>query len=421
MSALDVGKMLPELQRAGLLHFKILRSRIPGNGDIVLHGHPVVPLHYRAANAAALAGGHFNKALVDLSFPDILQGSHAVLHSVQSQIGVFRISLCHGPQHTAGGGEKSGPGFLLRLHDRSRLHLLPLHPEGQLFKGKYRIHNAFVVLSLILFCHTGTNKDGSGIGDSSFNIRAVGLHGRDHIRQAVEQIRIVLLDQQIDGMAAGGDDHIPVILPDHPLIFGLDHRSAHGSLLHLVKAQLFQSFPHGFNTGTVVVCHKGGRQAHHHRIAGLEKGSDLFRAVHDLLCILGTYRKAPAAENALVSNNMGLIGRKANGLHRAVTNALITVFAVGFLKCQTIGHILLSFLHCFQNILHKEHLKILRGNTCVDLIIHLNGHTVTIAFSDAEASGKHHIILKAMLFQLSFEQIHNLSGSFQVAGASHAY
>ena len=49
---------------------------------------------------------------------------------------------------------------------------------------------------------------------------------------------------------------------------------------------------------------------------------------HYFFCVLRTYNKAVTAKNALVANDVCLVARKANGLNRAVTNALIAVFAV---------------------------------------------------------------------------------------------
>ena len=54
--------------------------------------------------------------------------------------------------------------------------------------------------------------------------------------------------------------------------------------------------------------------------------------------ILRTYDKALTAENALVFYDMRLTGLKTNGLDRAMTDALITVLAVGFFQGKTFCH-----------------------------------------------------------------------------------
>ena len=44
---------------------------------------------------------------------------------------------------------------------------------------------------------------------------------------------------------------------------------------------------------------------------------------------------------------MGLIAGEADGLHRAVTDTLVAVFAIGFLQCQTVLHCLHTCFHFF--------------------------------------------------------------------------
>ena len=54
--------------------------------------------------------------------------------------------------------------------------------------------------------------------------------------------------------------------------------------------------------------------------------------------ILRTNNKTPAAQDTLIADDMRLVARKADGFHRAVPDAFIAVFTVGFLQCQAVRH-----------------------------------------------------------------------------------
>ena len=336
---LDHGKGLFEGHGSGLSHVEVLLARIGGDGNVVLDGGgAVVLLHDGAADAAAYAGRHFNEALMDAAAFNILEGGDAVLHAVQGEIGIAGGVLGHGLENTAGGGEKAGAAFGGVVHFLFKGDPFGLEPVGQLLKGQDRIHEPLIMLRLVLLGHARPNEDGLGSRHPLFDIRAVCLHGGHNVRKVFQRRGVVFLDQQIDRMTAGGDDDIPILLAEHPLILVFDDGGADGGLLHVEKAQLFQGSAHGFDTDPFIVGDKGGSQADHHGIAALEEDSGLLGAVYDLLGVLGTNNKTMTAQNALIADDMGLVSRKADGLYGTVTDTLIAVFAVGFFQRQAICH-----------------------------------------------------------------------------------
>ena len=206
--------------------------------------------------------------------------------------------------------------------------MLRFQPVGQLFKGQHGVRKALIMLRLILFGNAGTDKDHLRIGHSFLDIFAVSLHGREHIGQIGQLRRKIFLNQQIDRMATGGNQNIPVSLPQKPLIFGLHDRGSDGSFLHLGKAQFFQCLAHSGNANAIVIGNKGRRQTDINRIFGLNHHPYLFRFVHNLFCILRTNHKALSAKNTFVPDDVRLVARKTDGFHRTMTNAFITVLTV---------------------------------------------------------------------------------------------
>ena len=132
-------------------------------------------------------------------------------------------------------------------------------------------------------------------------------------------------------MAAGGDQNIPLFFLEHPFVFPLDHGSAQRGFLHAGEAQLFQCDPHTVDAHAVIIGGEGGGQTDDDRRAAVEQHLHLFPLIHDLLRVLGADHEALAAQDAFVADDMGLIAGKADGFDRAMPNALIAVFAVGFL------------------------------------------------------------------------------------------
>ena len=138
----------------------------------------------------------------------------------------------------------------------------------------------------------------------------------------------MLLDKQVNGMAAGGDDDVTLFLAEHSLIFGFNDGSTDSGLLNIVEAQLLQCFAHGLDTDTLIVCDERGSKAHNNGVAALEEHSYLLGLVYDFLCILGTYNEALSAKDTLISYNVRLVSRKADSLYGTIADALVAVFAV---------------------------------------------------------------------------------------------
>ena len=75
------------------------------------------------------------------------------------------------------------------------------------------------MLGLVLFGHAGADENRLCLRHTALDIRAVGLHGRLHVRQIFQRFRVIFLDQQVDGVAAGGDQNIPLFFLEHPFVF----------------------------------------------------------------------------------------------------------------------------------------------------------------------------------------------------------
>ena len=63
----------------------------------------------------------------------------------------------------------------------------------------------------------------------------------------------------------------------------------------------------------------------------------------------------------------------------------------------------------------KEFLKILSGDTDVNIIVHLYGNTDSVALSDAEATGKHDLVLYVMILHVFFKELHDILRALEVA------
>ena len=79
---------------------------------------------------------------------------------------------------------------------------------------------------------------------------------------------------------------------------------------------------------------------------------------------------------------------------------------------------LLRVLYYLENVLIKELSEVLSGNANVNVIIHLNGNSDTVALSDAEATGKHNLVLKMMFLNSILHKFHNILRALQVAGGA---
>ena len=268
---------------------------------------------------------------MQLAVFNVLESGDTVFDTVDGQIGVAGRVLFHGLENAAGGWEETCAGVLIGIPLLFQRDLFFIQPLGQFLKGHDRVHNTLVMLGLVLFGHAGADENRLCLRHTALDIRAVGLHGRLHVRQIFQRFRVIFLDQQVDGVAAGGDQNIPLFFLEHPFVFPLDHGSAQRGFLHAGEAQLFQCDPHTVDAHAVIIGGEGGGQTDDDRRAAVEQHLHLFPLIHDLLRVLGADHEALAAQDAFVADDMGLIAGKADGFDRAMPNALIAVFAVGFL------------------------------------------------------------------------------------------
>ena len=126
----------------------------------------------------------------------------------------------------------------------------------KLIKGQNGIDNALIMLCLILFRNARSYKNRLCIRDAPLDIKTVRLHRRYHIRKIRQQLRKMLLYQQVDRVAAGGNDNIPALLTNQMLVFALYDGRADRRLLNIVKAELLDRVAHRLDTDAVVVCDK---------------------------------------------------------------------------------------------------------------------------------------------------------------------
>ena len=194
--------------------------------------------HNRTAYTAANTSGHFDEALMYLTINNVLECCNAVLNTIKSQIGVSGNVLCHSLENTAGCREKSCTGADIIIHFLLKLDILRLEPFGQFFKCKHCIHDALIVLSFVLFGYTRTDKYRLCIRKTAFNIFAVCLHRRYNVCKIFKCLGIMLLNQKVDGMTAGCDDDISLILFQHSLVLGLNDGCTDCGLLNVIEAKL---------------------------------------------------------------------------------------------------------------------------------------------------------------------------------------
>ena len=291
----------------------------------------MLPFHSRAANAAACTNGHFNEALLQTAFLDIVQRRNAIVDTVNNHVSIVVGITIHGAKDTARGGEQTSTAFLQRIFTLLNGDALLLEPIGQLFKGEHTVHQAGISLCFRLFGDAGSNKHGFDAGIFLLDLLTMGLHRRKHRCQIRQNFRIVLFHQGIHGMAASGNDNLLLALTDNILVFGLHNRGADCSFLSAGEAQLLQSLLHGSDGGARVVGHERGRQTGDDRTA-LDQLNSAGHIIADLLGVLGTYHKTLTAENTFVTDNLCLARGIFDGFHGTVANAFVTVHTVGFLQ-----------------------------------------------------------------------------------------
>ena len=352
---------------------------------------------------------------------NLMQRGNAVIHAVKRHICIAGRVLRHRLENTARCREEARTALLFMVHLLRKLDILSFQPVGQLFKGQNRIHDAFIILRLILFGDARTDEDRLCVRVATLDIGTMRLHRGKYIRKIRQFRREVLLNQQVNGVAAGSDDHIPPILAQHPFIFGLDNGCADSGFLRVGKAEFLEGCAHGTDADTVIIGDKRGGDAYIDRRAALQKHLDLLGLIHDLFCILRTYDKAVPAKDTFVIDNMRLVARKADRLNRAVANALIAVFTVGFFQRQTIRHG--SFSLCpydIQNLILKELVEVFLCNTGRDFIIHRDGYADTITLAGAKAAGKCNFVFKMIVCDGFFQKLDNILRSLDIAGATDA-
>ena len=192
LASVGTGQDLPVLR---LPDFKIAVPCEGRHRKVILHGAAPVLFHHRAAQAAALARAHLYKAVVDPSALDILQGRDAVFHTVHCQVGIIRCVAVHGLQDAAGCRKEPCPAVGFRGDILPQADLLRPQPAGQFLKGQHGVHDSLVVFRLILLGQAGSDEHRLRVGNPLFDVLAVGLHGRNHVRQVLQLPREELLDQ----------------------------------------------------------------------------------------------------------------------------------------------------------------------------------------------------------------------------------
>ena len=129
------------------------------------------------------------------------------------------------------------------------------------------------------------------------------------------------------------------------------------------------------------------------------------------------------AQNALIADDMCLVSRKADGLHGAVTDAFIAVFAVGFFQCQAIGHGKLSslpfVLDHVKYILLEKFSEILSRHAYVNIIVDLHGNADSVAFTYAEASREDYFFFDMVLSDRILEQPNDLRRALKMTGRTN--
>ena len=335
--ALYVFKMLFGILSFRLQNVKIVFAGIFGYGDIAAHGRTVIFLHNGTAHTASHACGHLDEAFMQLSLLDVAQRRHAVLHTVDGKIGITGRRAVHRFQNAARRREKTGTAvriFILVLPER---HMLAAKPFRQLLKRQNRI-DALIIIRLILFRDTRTDEHGFRIRMPSLDIRGMCLHRAHHIRKIRQLRRKILLYEEVDGMTAGGNQHVLSAFRQYMLIFPLDNRSADRRLLGVGKSDFSERLAKLVDSHILIIGDERRRNARDDRFSAAQQCAHKLRAVRDLLRILGTYDKALTAKNTLIADDIRLIAGKPNGLHRTVTDTFIAIFTVGFFQLQKLSH-----------------------------------------------------------------------------------
>ena len=73
-----------------------------------------------------------------------------------------------------------------------------------------------------------------------------------------------------------------------------------------------------------------------------------------------------------------------------------------------------------ENVLEEKFSEILSCNAYVNVIVYLNGNTFTVAFSDAETTGKHDVVFDIILLDRSLEKFYDILRALKMAGRAYA-
>ena len=180
----------------------------------------------------------------------------------------------------------------------------------------------------VLLCNAWAYKHDLCLGYAALYIHCVRHHGRHGGGKELAKLREVLFHKQIHRVADRGYDDILCALSYLPLILTLDYRCTDGGLLGVGKAESFQGLAHGIYAAIIPNGEERRRNACDNGRTAVDERTHRASVVDYLLCLLRTYDKALAAEDALVAYDMCLMTGKADGLNGAFSYTSVTVFAV---------------------------------------------------------------------------------------------
>ena len=200
--AIDGREEVLHQRNVWLVNVKVPSAGVCRHRHVALDGIATVLLHHGATDATARAGGHLDKALVNLALRDVLECGDAVLHAVKRHVRVLGRVLRHGLEDSARGGEEPRTALVIGNDLALELDALLLEPIRQLLKGQDGIHCLTVLLALILLCDARTDKHRLGARDAALDVHAVRHHGRHDVREVGELLGEVLANQQVDRMTA---------------------------------------------------------------------------------------------------------------------------------------------------------------------------------------------------------------------------
>ena len=175
---------------------------------------------------------------------NITQCRNAVFGSVNRNICIAADALFHCFQYTAASREQSCPALLLFSFVLLKLYAGTFQPFCKVLKGKYRIDISGIMCRLILFCNARSYEYDLCGRHTPLYIGGMRLHWRKHGRQIFQLSREILLNKQIDRMAARCDQNIGLHLFEDTLVFTLYYGGADGSFLGIGKSQLLKCFSH---------------------------------------------------------------------------------------------------------------------------------------------------------------------------------